>query len=237
MSTPSESKEQGVPGGWPETRWDALQSIDKSEAIAFLCREYRDAIVRWFFMQTRSRELAEDLTHSFLHSKLRAGQLGFGQQAGIRFRSWLVSCLRNHLTDHARSRAGKNAAAAEAPLDDQEVCVSPGEALQQLDAEVAVVLHARILGSLRRMMQQRGHEDRFNAMADHLPAGSEPAALVQVGQALGLSRGAMRVALFRLREAYLALFDEETRRMAPPGQLDDERRYLMTLIARHACRG
>ena len=63
------------------------------------------------------------------------------------------------------------------------------------------------------------------------PAGREPRPYRQVAEALGMSEGAVKVAVHRLRRRYRELLKEEiAQTVADPAEIDDELRELFAAV-------
>jgi RNA polymerase sigma-70 factor (ECF subfamily) len=220
----------GDAGGSPESR-DAL------EALCAAC---------WFPLYAfarragSSREEAEDLVQGFFANLLEKGWLRQADRERGRFRTFLLAAFRHHTAhERDRERAQKRGGGARRlSLDFAE-----GETryrAEPADAETperlyerrwAVALLDRALADLRAAYSG-DRADVFEALRPHLTGGA-PEGLAATGAAIGLSEGATKVALHRLRRRYREVLRAaigET--VADPADVDDEIRHLLGALAR-----
>jgi RNA polymerase sigma-70 factor (ECF subfamily) len=77
-----------------------------------------------------------------------------------------------------------------------------------------------------------GQGARFEALKVYLLAGQEPASYAEVAGQLGLSEAAVKSAIYRLRQRYGELVRAEiAHTVANPAEVDDEMRYLLTVLS------
>jgi len=72
----------------------------------------------------------------------------------------------------------------------------------------------------------------FESLKPHLPAGKGPAAYKDVAAGLGMTEGAVKAAVHRLRQRYRQLVREEiAQTVSTPEQVDEEIRDLFAALA------
>ena len=99
------------------------------------------------------------------------------------------------------------------------------------EAHWAATLIEAALVRLRCEFQSEGN-DRFFDTLQHFLLGEEEASYKQVADRLGLSLGAIKTAIHRMRSRYRALVrDEVARTVATPDQVEEELRCLRVALS------
>ena len=199
------------------TRWSqvALASGTSPEARAaldWLCRAYWDVLRA--HAQRRGWRDADDAVQDFwLHLIENSGIAQVDQTRG-RFRSWLLSCLDHHLADRhdalqAIKRGGGRVLAS---LQDDAVAsqveqqqVNGGDNPQLLfDRLWATTLLQRAQDRLQREHQSPSAQLKYKYLQRFLEQNGEAEAYAAAAVVLDMSEGAVKVAVFRLRERFRA---------------------------------
>jgi RNA polymerase sigma-70 factor (ECF subfamily) len=90
--------------------------------------------------------------------------------------------------------------------------------------EVLVRLQAEFLAL-------HGEQTAFDRLKQFLTAGREPAGYAEVAVTLGMTEGALKVAVHRLRRRYRELLrDEIAQTVASPEEIDEEIHYLLSCL-------
>jgi len=200
---------------FPTTHWTLVFESDASEtsasqaALEALCRSYWYPIYSYVRRQGKSHHEAEDLTQGFIAHLLATGGMGKARPERGRFRTFLVSSLRNFLTnkwhrDHAAKRGGGQ---IHFPLDFQGaderfVRETPDEKLtpeQEFDRSWALGIIERALTDLEAEYAATGRRDIFDALGRQVWSGNESAPPATIAARLGIGAGAVRIASHRLR--------------------------------------
>ena len=224
------------------TRWSLVAAAKDPagpharEALADLCRAYWPPVYAFVRRRGHDRDAAQDLTQGFFARLLEKNDLAVADQARGRFRSFLLAACRHFLAnqhdhDAARKRGGGRAhdsldfaaAAGREPAGAD----SPERAF---DREWALGLLDRALGELRAEYAGSGRAALFDALKDALAGGADvPHA--EKARELGLTEGAVKVAVHRLRQRYrdrVRAAIAET--VARPEDVDDEVRDLFAAL-------
>jgi RNA polymerase sigma-70 factor (ECF subfamily) len=229
---------------FPTTQWSVVlaardgASTGARDALESLCDAY------WYplYAYTRGRghdpEDARDLTQAFFVHLLERDFLEPVTKEKGRFRAFLLASLRNFLS-HERERAralkrGGGAVTVSMDADDAEgrFGLEPVDRLtpeQLFERRWGLTIMERAMARLEAASAAR--PGQFDRLKGHL-TGIEPAAAYRdVAADLGLSEGAVKTAVHRLRKEYGRLLREEIRAtLADAGELDDELRHLLTAI-------
>ncbi|MBX3733299.1 MAG: sigma-70 family RNA polymerase sigma factor [Verrucomicrobiae bacterium] len=238
----------GVEGGreFRTTLWSVVLAArdgcpsQAADALEHLCRNY------WFPLYTFLRRSghppseAQDLTQGFLASLIEQRDLAAVNPRRGKFRSFLLGTFKHYLSDerkkaHAQKRGGDQPVisidewTAESryriePVDDRtpETHFERQWGLQVLD---------RVMDRLRARQVERGRTEVFVALQPCLD-GSSQAPYAEIGRRLGLSEGAVKVAVHRLRQEFGELLrDEIAPTVADETEIDAEIRELIRVTS------
>jgi RNA polymerase sigma-70 factor (ECF subfamily) len=139
---------------------------------------------------------ADDLTQDFLLRVVQGGILERADRNRGRFRSFLLACLDHHLA-HARERVQAQKRGGGQIVEPVGEPIAPdADPLVGFDRDWADILLARVHDHLRL------HHDRYEALASFLMHNGDADSYAAAGRELGLSEGAVKVAVHRLRTAF-----------------------------------
>jgi RNA polymerase sigma factor (sigma-70 family) len=191
------------------------------------------------FIRRRSygRQDAQDLTQDFFVYLLEKSALGRADPQRGRFRSFLLGTL-DHFLAHAaeRARTLKRGGDCQFVYLDDDTAENHYQLAARMTAEKifearwAAALIEAALVRLRVEFQGAGKGQLFDAIQGFLLSG-EDASYQQVADGLGLSLGAIKTAIHRIRSRYRALLREEVARtVATPAEVEDELRCLRAAL-------
>lgn len=229
------------------TRWSVVlaagrkSSPDSERALAELCRQYWYPLYAYVRRRGHGREDAEDLVQGFFARLLERDALG-GLDAGRgKFRAYLLATLKNFLANEwDRSRAQKRGGGVEhLSLDwqaaDERYHLEPPDRESPdvlFDRAWALALLGRVIDRLRDECAADGRAALFAVAKEQLTAASDTVTHAELGASLGMTEGAARVAVHRLRKRYRELLrDEIAQTLADPEQVADELRSLASVLA------
>jgi len=231
---------------FPATRWSvvrkALHELDEnsSKALASLCEAYWFPLYAFLRRSGKSSHDAEDLVQGFFEQLLRTGSLGAADPDRGKLRTFLLTCLRNYLSDQFDKEKAAKRGAGRSPisLDEEyartryEKCsvdtATPDEIYQRQWA-LAVLEHA--LQQIRAEFSARGEEVAFEIFRPFLGFGTGPEqGYEEAAQKLGLSTGTVKSRVFRLRQRWRDLVVEEVGRTLGNPDPQSIRDELMDLI-------
>ncbi len=208
-------------------------------ALEKLCRIYWPPLYGFVRRSGMSQHDAQDLTQEFFARLLEKRWLGGVNRERGRFRSWLLAAMKHFLANEwkrgQRLKRGGGAAAfcsldefdAEARLLHEPITDSPEKIYER---RWAMTLLDQVLARLRTEMAAAGKLGHFETLKFCLTG--EKNAYADVGARLGLSEGAVKVAVHRLRERYRALLRAEiAETVATEEEIDDELRSLFAALA------
>jgi RNA polymerase sigma-70 factor (ECF subfamily) len=205
-----------------------LKDARSQGALADLYRSYRPPLYGFLRRMGYSHEHAEDLLQGFVTDLLERNALQRFRQERGRFRSFLLVSLKHYLA-HEREREGAQKRGGNlqaAPLEAADALRSGLTPEREFERRWALDLIERAMSQL----QSGAHFDRLRA---HLTGDAERAPYGELARELGMSEGAIKVAVHRMRRRFHhALRDEVARTVADPSEIGDELRYLLAVLSR-----
>ena len=226
---------------FPTTRWSlvlhAAGPAACHSAVCELCSRYWPPVYAFIRREVREPEEAKDLTQDFFLRLLEKHDLLPTRAEHSRFRSFLLVAIRHFLSNQRdRVRAKKRGGGiVPFPLDfDEGGRREPVDSLtpeKVFEREWAVTLVDETLRALRLECEAAGKGSQFEALKQCL-AGEASGTYEQIGSGLGMTEGAVKVAVHRLRRRFRALLREEiAETVADPADVDDELRYLFSVLS------
>ena len=230
------------------TRWSVVlragcsNTTGAGESLARLCRTYWYPLYAHVRRRGYSAPDAQDLTQEFFARLLTRGTLAAADPARGRFRSFILTTLDRFLADEwdkarTQKRGGGcevlslDLAAAERRFDlDPADNAAPDLAF---DRQWALALLEAVLTELEQEYKREGRETLFATLKKTLTGtrGSQPYAELAVR--LGISEGAVKIAVHRLRKRYRALLEAEiAETVASQEEAREEMLHLFRSLAR-----
>jgi RNA polymerase sigma-70 factor (ECF subfamily) len=230
------------------TRWSVVvaagagQSRDAREALALLCEQYWYPLYGYLRRAGHSASDAEDLAQGFFLRLMEKGVLQVADPGRGRFRSFLLTALKHFvLNEWDRERAQKRGGATP-PLSFD---VSSGEhrfSLEPRDQTTPEMLYERqwadaVLERVMRRLQEdcrkAGKEQLFAQCQPYLQPDTNAPTYADLAPALGMSEGALKIAMHRLRKRFGVLLEDEiSQTVASREDIQDEIRHLIAIVGR-----
>ena len=235
-------------GRFATTRWSVVlaasdgDSPAADEALAKLYETYYYALYGYLRGRRHDVSDAEDLTQAFFAQLLEKKVLRRADPARGRFRSFLLKSLQNFVVnEHERQHAKKRAPGAPLlPLDfgvaEERYQLEPstGETPERIfDRRWAQALLECAL--TRLASEQAGRRRQFERLKVYLTGEQPQVGYADTAAALGISEGAVKVAVHRLRKRFRALVTEEVQHtVASPDEVESEIRHLLAAVTADA---
>jgi RNA polymerase sigma factor (sigma-70 family) len=212
-------------------------NVDASQhrnALAELCSLYWYPLYAFARYKGFSEDDAEDLTQSFFLHLLEKTALKEAHPHRGRFRSFLLACFQNHISIYrqynfaAKRGGGHPLISLDAQQSEERYCLEPTEDLTaetMFDARWAHILIDRAMMRLAEEYRRQGKEKVFERLRIHLNIkGHEiTCSYEQSAKELGLSLGAVKTLVFRMRKRFAAfLRDEVAKTVLDPADIDAE---------------
>lgn len=229
------------------TRWTLVlqargESPEAQAALGTLCEAYWQPVFRFLRREGRDEDAARELTQEFFARLLARRGLDTVQPGQGKFRSFLLGAVKHFLGDmRARDRTAKRGGGrTPEPLEpgtdtDTELPV-PDPAATVPDAffdhEWALALVARAVTGLAADFEREGRREQFAAFKPWLLGELAGQSQADLAAQLGLSEGAVKVAIHRLRKRFRERVKAEiTQTVGDPAQAQEELRYLVEVLS------
>jgi RNA polymerase sigma-70 factor (ECF subfamily) len=227
------------------TRWSLVKAAGaggQGAALEELCRLYWFPVYAVVRRSGQPVEEAKDLTQGFFARLLEKRWLDGADDSRGRFRSFLLTALKRHLANewhhqHAQKRGGFQ---EKVPLDEElaerlylqeEQGRSPDE---MFDRRWALVMLERAMVRLGEEYYAAGHVAEYERLLPSLTADRGETDYAALAAAMGgVTEGAARVAVHRLRKRFRAMVRAEIgRTVTAESDVDDEMAVLMQALGR-----
>ncbi len=226
------------------TRWSIVRAARGDEpearaALELLCASYWYPVYAFVRRQRQTPHDAQDLTQSFFATLLEKRWLdGVARERG-RFRSFLLVSVKHFLAnqrdhDRAQKRGGGHrpisldtSSAEIRYAAEPEDNATPDKIFER---RWALTLLERVLSQLRSEMAEGGKQALFDELKPMLAG--EQSAYAGIAERLGMTEGAVKVAVHRLRTRYRELIrDEIAQTVGDKNDIDEELRDLMSALS------
>jgi RNA polymerase sigma-70 factor (ECF subfamily) len=218
------------------------ETVVMREALANLCQTYWYPLYAYVRRRGYSPEDAQDLTQDFFARLLERSWVGRADPQKGRFRSFLLTAMNHFLADAwDKTQAQKRGGGCQfVPLQfDQAETRYGHEPADQITPEQnyerrwALTLLEQVLQRLRAEYESGGNAMLFAALNPCLVGDRTAQPYTELGAKLGLSEGAVKSAVHRLRRRYRELLhDQIAQTVARPDEIEEELRHLFTVLAR-----
>ena len=231
---------------FPQTLWSVVLQAGagdddnrRHEALARLCQAYWRPAYVFLRKQGNSPQDAEDLTQGFFVHLLEKNRLeNVGPEKG-KFRSFLLTALKNFAADQwAKNQAAKRGGGAipfsiDATEAEKSYVAEPAHydnPEKLFERQWLMELLRGVLSKLEQECVSAGKRERFELLKPYL-TGEGEGSYPELANRLGMTPGALKVAVLRLRHRYRELVEEElSHTVADEQQFADELRHLIRVI-------
>jgi DNA-directed RNA polymerase specialized sigma24 family protein len=207
-------------------------------ALGELCRVY------WYplYVYARGRghtvEDAQDLTQGFFCRLLEKNYLGIADRKKGRFRWFLLTAFKRFLANQHDFRQATKRGGGKQPLSLEAVPCEADWGVhngatpdREFDRQWALAILEQAQKRLREEYATAGKGERYCWLEDHLPGQRAGTSYTEVSAALGISEGAVKVEVHRMKKRLGELLrDEVSQTVTCEKEIDDELRYLVSAI-------
>ena len=230
------------------TRWSVVSNARgdspvAKEALSELCGLYYAPVVAFLAREGRSDDAAREIAHEFFRDLLAgANALSEIERSRGRFRSYLLGALKHFVANLRRAavrekRGGdiEHIAIASPTETSPGFDVADSASIPNdivFDRAWALAVVERALSQLQRECDADGRGDYFTELKPWLTPGGAMEAQTISATRLGMTEGALKVAIHRLRRRYREIVRTEiAQTLSEPGDLDAEMRHLVEALA------
>jgi DNA-directed RNA polymerase specialized sigma24 family protein len=231
--------------GFHTTAWSLVlaasgnPTADARHALAALCQTYWNPVYAFIRRRGHTPDQAQDLTQGFFALLLEKQFLRDVDQQRGRFRSFLLAAVKHFLANerdraHASKRGGGrlpisiDVLEAESWYAPAAVETTTPERLFEHRWALSVVEH--VMARLRADYGAMGKAEQF-ARLEGLLTKDADTRCEALAQEMGVSSGALRMSLHRLRRKYRHILREEiAETVSTPAEIDEEIRFLMSVL-------
>jgi RNA polymerase sigma factor (sigma-70 family) len=233
-------------GRFPSTRWSLVVAAahqgtpDGSEALASICSAYWYPLYAFVRRSGRDPASSEDLTQAYFTRLLEKQWLRQFQPERGRLRTFLLVSLKHFINnewahDHAQKRGGLS---TPVPLDrdsaEEHYRREPADPLTPeriFERRWALTVVDHAMARLRQHCLASGKGEQFERLQSVLTGDAGPDSYRLLSEELGMSEGAVRVAIHRLRRRFASLVREEiAQTVSNPSEVEGELRYLTAVL-------
>jgi RNA polymerase sigma factor (sigma-70 family) len=237
--------EPAAPAAFVTTHWSAVlragygSTSEARAALEELCCAYWYPVYAYVRRRGHLPEDAKDLTQSFFLRLLSQKSFAHADPKLGRFRSFILGALDHFLVSewkrvNAEKRGGGRAilsldwAAAENRFDLEPADTTTPDKI--FDKQWATALLDKVLAELEK--EYVAEKDLFQTLKQTLAGRRETQPYAELAKRLGMSEGAIRVAVHRLRKRYRALLQAEIgRTVSSPEEAKEELAYLFKSLS------
>lgn len=235
--------------GFPLTRWSLILHLREgdapsaAEALEELCRLYWYPVYAFIRREGSGPEDAEDLTQGFFAMLLARGDFLSAERDKGRLRTFLLACLKHYMVQDWRYRsaakrggveaAGRWLSGARAEERYALEAVDPGAAPDVLfDRRWALDTLEEALRLVEREYAAAGRAELHAALQPFISTRPKGDDLQVIGGRLGMTAGALHVAVHRLRLRFRrSLQGLVAETVGTRGEADAELRHLLGLLS------
>ncbi len=237
--------EAGAAAQFATTRWSLVAaahggSPESQQALTTLCQAYWYPLYAYARRHLPSLHDAQDATQAFFAELLEKRYLQDADPQRGKFRSFLLTAFK-HFLSKTRDRAnaqkrggGRVPLALDFQSGEHRYSLEPADHTTPetlFERRWALAILEQALARLRQELVGAGKEKHFECLKQALEGDGPQESYAHIGQELGISEQAVKVAVYRLRRRYQELLRAEIRQtVASPEEVDDELRDLFAAV-------
>jgi RNA polymerase sigma factor (sigma-70 family) len=209
-------------------------------ALEILCRTYWRPLYGFALRQGLTREEAQDLIQDFFARLLEHRNLNTVRREKGRLRSYLLVSVKRFLASeqHRASGVKRYESGPHIALDELlESDVADFELAETLSADQlyerrwALAVLEQVLTRLESEYRAAGSAALFDRLKEFLVGERGRPTQAEIATELGMTENAVKQAFHRFRQRYRLLLREEiAHTVAQPGDVEDELRYLVSVL-------
>lgn len=232
--------------GFHTTRWTLVRhatgrSSQGRHALSELCAVYYAPVVAFLRREGHEADAARELAHEFFQRLLERPALEGATREQGRFRSYLLGALK-HFLARERERSGRQKRGGDAISIslDAGTDTTPGLILEDrhalppdafFDRQWALALLERAFSVLEKEQIAAGKAEEFSRLKPWLTGDAAHGDQAAAARELGITEGALKVAVHRLRRRFRDVLKSEiAQTLDSPEAVADEMRHLFAAL-------
>jgi RNA polymerase sigma-70 factor (ECF subfamily) len=236
------------PAEWfATTHWSVVLAAAGSEtaraaaALEKLCRIYWYPLYAYVRRQGHEVHEAKDLTQAFFARLLEKDYVGRASRERGRFRSYLLTALNHFLVDDWKRAnrqirgGGRQILSLDEQIAEERYQHEPVDLMSPekiYERRWAMTLLDHVLAQLEKEFADLGNAALFTQLQVFLLGDQMAPAYKEVAARLGLTEGAVKAAVYRLRRRYRELLREEiAQTVTTVDEVDGELRHLFAVLS------
>ena len=199
------------------TRWTVVlragsdENAEANSALSILIQQYWHPVYSFIRRSGKQAVDAQDLTQEFFAQLLEKNSIAAADENRGRFRTFLLTLVKRFLIHQYRKEQTQKRGGGQTLLSfDFEVGVK-NYSIDPEDSETpekifnrswAITFLENVLLAVKEEYEQKGKGQLFNELKGFLSSTDSPSNYERIAERLGMSEGAIRVAVHRMRQRY-----------------------------------
>ena len=237
----------GGVGRFATTHWSVVRSAGRPDSVHYrqaletLCRTYWFPLYAYLRRHGYGAEAAEEHTQAFFARLLEKRGLRLADPARGKFRSFLLAALKHFVANElkrakALKRGGRmKTLSLNFEKAESQYALEPADRLtpeKLFERSWALTVLERTMGRLADESKAADKQKLFDRLKIYLTTDRGSVPYAEVAPELGMTEGAMKVAVHRLKKRYRELLrDEIAQTVEYEEQVDEEIRELFKALA------
>jgi RNA polymerase sigma factor (sigma-70 family) len=247
MLEPDREREARGPRIFATTHWSVVLAAGEADtepaqrALEALCRAYWYPLYVYVRRKGHGPDDAQDLTQEFFAQLIAKEHLRLANREKGKFRTFLLAMLdyflaREWSRAHRQKRGGQFLfISLDQPSPEERYRLEPSDndtPERKFARHWALTVLKQSMNELEQECDANGKGAFFRQVRNLLSGEREGAAYAEVARPLGMTEGAVRVAVHRLRQRYGELLRKEVAQtVGRPEEIDGEIHYLMSVLS------
>ena len=240
---------EAAPGGahaFLTTHWSVVlgageeSSPAATEALEKLCRAYWYPLYAYVRRRGFAAPDAQDLTQEFFARLVEKHYLAGVDRSKGKFRTFLLAALEHFLANQWRDARAQKRGGGQTLLSLDDAAAETRYHLEPVDCDTpekiyerrwALTLLEQTLSRLREECRATDKTQLFDELKGVLSGEESERTYAEIAARLGMTEGAVKAAVHRLRQRYGTLLREEiAQTVASPEEIDEEIRHLFAAV-------
>lgn len=231
---------------FPTTHWSLVKRVqrgtadDARRALEDICKGYWYPIYSYLRRSGLAPADAEDLTQDFFQRVIEEKSILAANEARGRLRSFLLGVLKRLLSDHFRAQGREKRGGGRQIVSIDEADAEGRYIREPADLNSPDALYDRawaegvLIAAMEKLRDEFVKADDlplFDRLKEFLPLGDNATPYKKVAALTGLTDGAVRLQVHRMRKRYAKLIEEEiARTVEDEADIQAEREHLLNVM-------